>query len=207
MAAYTSRYQAETRSNIQKGKINEWWINIAHNTGSWERTSIYDSVDFCHHKSCMDKFRSMHGERAPRLVSDDAQNIMYDKAFRTTLASEISEPIFKDRSAFYITQLRDKYLEIVQGIGEDNVMSYRTDWLCKRLTDRVGNDVKIVPQGWMSSLVCSSSITVAELCVLATKLQKEVADSELLPEADDLKMTILASQNILDRRWEKQLKC
>ena len=50
----------------------------------------------------------MHGERAPRLVSDDAQNIMYDKAFRTTLASEISEPIFKDRSAFYITQLRDK---------------------------------------------------------------------------------------------------
>ena len=72
---------------------------------------------------------------------------MYDKAFRTTLASEISEPIFKDRSAFCITQLRDKYLEILQGIGADNVMSYRTDWLCKRLTDRFGNDVQIVPQG------------------------------------------------------------
>ena len=75
----------------------------------------------------MDKFRSMHGERAPRLVSDDAQNIMYYKAFRTTVASEISEPIFKDRSAFYITQLRDKYLEILQGISADNVISYKTD--------------------------------------------------------------------------------
>ena len=155
----------------------------------------------------MDKFRSMHGERAPRLVSDDAQNIMYDKAFRTTLASEISEPIFKDRYAFYITQLRDKYLEILQGIGADNVMSYRTDWLCKRLTDRFGNDMQIVPQGWMSNLVCSYSITVAAMCVLATKLQKEIADSELLPEADDVKIPLLASQNILDRRWEKQLKC
>ena len=52
----------------------------------------------------------------------------------------------------------------------------------------------------MTSLVCSSSITVAEMCVLATKLQKEVADSELLPEADDVKITLLASQNILDLR-------
>ena len=71
----------------------------------------------------------MHGEREPRLVSDDAHNrpIMCDKAFRTALASEISEPIFKDRSAFYITQLRDKYREILQGIGADNVMSYRAD--------------------------------------------------------------------------------
>ena len=79
-------------------------------------------VDFRHHKSCMDKFRSRHGERAPRLVSDDAHNNIYDKAF-STLASEISEPLFKDRSAFYITQLRDTY----RGIGVDNVMSYGTD--------------------------------------------------------------------------------
>ena len=52
----------------------------------------------------------------------------------------------------------------------------------------------------MSSLVGSPSITVAEMCVLATKLQKEVADSELLPEAEEVKMPLLASQNILDRR-------
>ena len=45
--------------------------------------------------------------------------------------------------------------------------------------------MQIVPQRGMSSLVCSSTITVAEMCVLATKLQKEVADSELLPESDD----------------------
>ena len=76
------------------------------------------AADFRYHKSCMDKFRSRHGERAPNLVGDDAQNGMYDKAF-STLASEINDPIFKDRSAFYITQLRDRYREILQGIGAD----------------------------------------------------------------------------------------
>ena len=45
-------------------------------------------------------FATASPQEHARLVSDDAQNIMYDKAFRTTLASEISEPIFKDRSAF-----------------------------------------------------------------------------------------------------------
>ena len=140
--------------------------------------------DFRYHKSCMDKFRSRHGERAPTLVRDDAHNSMYDKA-SSTLASEIIDPIFKDRSAFYITQLRDRYHEILKGIGADNAMSSKTDRLCKRLTDRFVNDVQIVPQKGMASLVCSSTITVAEMCVLATKLQKEVADSQLLPESDD----------------------
>ena len=109
---------------------------------------------------------------------------MYDKAF-STLASKINDPIFKDRSAFYITQLRDRYREIPQGIGTDNAKSYKTDPLCKKITDRFGDDVQIVSQRGMSSLVCSSTITVAEMCVLVTKLQKEVADSELLPESDD----------------------
>ena len=31
------------------------------------------------------------------------------------------------------TSLRDRYREILQGIGADNAMSYRTDRLCKRL--------------------------------------------------------------------------
>ena len=132
----------------------------------------------------MDKFRSRHGKRATTLVGDDAQNSMYDKA-SSTLASEINDPIFEDRSAFYITQLRDRHREILQGIGADNAIAYRTDRPCKRLTNRFGSDVQIVPQRGMSSLVCSSTITVAKMCVLATKLQKEVADSELLPEADD----------------------
>ena len=57
------------------------------------------AADFRYHKSCMDKFRSRHDERESSLVSDDAQNSMYVKAL-STLASEITEPIFKDISAF-----------------------------------------------------------------------------------------------------------
>ena len=144
----------------------------------WKKPLDMIAADSHYHKSCMDKFRSRHGERAPSLVSDDAQNIIYDKAF-STLAAEITEPIFKNRSAFYITQLLDRYREILQGIGADNAMSYRADPLCKKITDRFGNDVQIVPQRGMSNLVCLSAIAVAEICVLATKLHKEVADSEL----------------------------
>ena len=125
MAAYTSRYKAETRSNIQKEKqISDESIFLT------IQGHVKDMIaaDFRYHKSCMDKFRSRHGERAPTLVGDDAQNSMYDKAF-STLASEINDPIFKDRSTFYITELCDRYREILQGIGADNAMSYRM--MCK----------------------------------------------------------------------------
>ena len=45
--------------------------------------------------------------------------------------------------------------------------------------------MQTVSQRGMSSSFCSSTITVAEMCVLATKLQKGVADSELSPVSDD----------------------
>jgi len=137
------------------------------------------AADFRYHKSCLDKFMN----RRPSIPScSSSKTDEYDLAFRQLL-SEITDILIKDRSAFYITQLRDKYRNMLREQGVVNAMQYRTDRLSKQLLDHYGPTIQIIPQKGKASLVCSADITVGEMCALAMKLQEEAGDNDLQTES------------------------
>ena len=132
---------------------------------------------FRYHKSCMDNFMN---KKLSAVIKENA----YDLAF-SELASEISESLIKDQSAFYTTQLLTKYRGYLAKQGVQNVGSYRSGRLQKRLLDHFGTDIQIVAQKGKASLVCSANITVWEMCALAAKLQGELDKSETQTESDE----------------------
>ena len=116
------------------------------------------AANFRYHKSCMNNFMN---RRPPQ--SSISINLVHNDAF-SKLVSEITNPLLKDRCGFYITQLRNRYREILQEHEVSNAKLYRTDRFQKRLLDHFGNDIQIVPQRGQANLVCSSKITVFEMC-------------------------------------------
>ena len=135
------------------------------------------AADFRYHKSCMDNFMN---KKLSAVIKENA----YDLAF-SELASEISESLIKDQSAFYTTKLLKKYCGYLAKRGVQNVGSYRSGRLQKRLLDLFGTDIQIVAQKGKASLVCSANITVREICALAAKLQGELEKSETQTESDE----------------------
>ena len=134
------------------------------------------AADFRYHKSCMDAF--MNRKRPTMKLNE------YDLAFNE-LVTEISDSLLKDRCAFYTTQLLKSYREYLAKRGVENVEAYRSDRLKKRLQDHFGSDIQIVAQRGKASIVCSSSITVREMCALAANLQREHDKSETQTESED----------------------
>ena len=108
----------------------------------------------------------------------------YDLAF-SELASQISESLIKDQSAFYTTQLLKKYHGYLAKQGVQNVGSYQSGRLQRRLLDHFGTDIQIVAQKGKASLVCSVNITVREMCALAAKVRGELDKSETQTESDE----------------------
>ena len=145
--------------------------------GHGNQTIDMIAADFRYHKSCMDNF--MNKKLSAVIKEND-----YDLAF-SELASEISESLIKDQSAFYTTQLLTKYRGYLAKQGVQNVGSYRSGRLQKRLLDHFGTDIQIVAQKGKASLVCSANITVREMCALAAKLQGELDKSETQTESDE----------------------
>ena len=135
------------------------------------------AADFRYHKSCMDNFMN---KKLSAVIKENA----YDLAF-SDMASEISESLIKDQSAFYTTQLLKKYRGYLAKRGVQNVGSYRSDRLQKRLLDHFGTDIQIVAQKGKASFVCSANTTVREMCALAAKLQGELDKSETQTESDE----------------------
>ena len=123
----------------------------------WHGNQTIDMIaaDFRYHKSCMDNFMN---KKLSAVIKEKA----YDLAF-SELASEISESLIKDQSAFYTTQLLAKYRGYLAKRGVQNVGSYRSGRLQKRLLDHFGTDIQIVAQKGKASLVCSANITVREI--------------------------------------------
>jgi len=138
------------------------------------------AADFRYHKSCMDTFMN---RRETKCIMPVNQGDPYENAFGKLLL-EITDTLLKDQSEFYITQLRDKYREMLTEEGVANAESYRTDRLRKRLLDHFGSSIQILPQRGKASLVCSSDIKVSEMCALVTSLQQQLDDSELKTESD-----------------------
>ena len=124
--------------------------------------------------------RNIHEQKLSAVIKENA----YDLAF-SELASEISESLIKDQSAFYTTQLLEKYCGYLAKRGVQNEGSYQSDRLQKHLLDHFGTDIQIVAQKGKASLVCSANITVREMCALAAKLQGELDKSETQTESDE----------------------
>ena len=90
-----------------------------------------------------------------------------DKYYQQALcefASEIQDVLMKDQAVYFITQLRNRYREILAEKGLDNAFSHRSDRLKKRLLDSFGSPIQIVSQRGKRNLLCSSAITVSEMC-------------------------------------------
>lgn len=137
------------------------------------------AADFRYHKTCMNNFMNRRPTR-----SSNSTNCVHDDAF-SLLVSEITNPLLKERSGFFITQLRNRYREILQENEVGNADLYRTDRFQRRLIDHFGSAIQIVPQRGKASLVCSSNITVSEMCSIVAKLQHELNESEIQTESEE----------------------
>ena len=147
--------------------------------GHTEESIDMIASDFRYHKSCMNHFMN----RRPTQTSVSIYRVHND-AF-SQLVSEITKPLLNERSGFFIIQLRNRYREILQENKAGNADLYRTDRFQKRLADHFGSDIQMVPQRGKASLVCSSKITVSEMCSLVASLQDELNDSEIQVESDE----------------------
>ena len=90
-----------------------------------------------------------------------------DKYYQQALcefASEIQDVLMKDQAVYFITQLRNRNREILAEKGLDNAFLHRSDRLQRRLLDYFGSSIQIVSQRGKLNLVCSSAITVSEMC-------------------------------------------
>ena len=108
---------------------------------------------------------------------------VYNEAF-LVLVDEISDSLIKDKSIFYITQLRDRYKEILGERMVPQSTSYRTRGLKRRLVNHFGSSVQIIAQTDQASIVCSSDITVGEMFSMAAKLKEKVDESTLAAESE-----------------------
>ena len=146
-------------------------------------TTTLDMVaeDFRYHRLCMTRFmnRKFVGDPINTKPSDP-----YAEAFHDLL-SEISDPLLKNKSAFTIPQLQNQYCEILSKKDiVPNSSRYSHKNLCRRLKAFYGNDIQIIPQRGHASIVCSSQITVSEMCAKILILQNELDESQLLIESD-----------------------
>ena len=136
------------------------------------------AADFRYHKSCMDNFMN---KKLSAVIKENA----YDLAF-SELASEISESLIKDQSAFYKT---DEILlnEVYKTWAHTEVAGFKnvSDVFEACQLGYFGKDIQIVAQKGKASLMCSPNITVREMCALAAKLQGELDKFETQTESDE----------------------
>jgi len=107
------------------------------------------AADFRYHKSCLDNFMNRQTSVASCSV---ANNDQYEVAFKH-LAEEIIDKMLTQRSPCYITQLCNRYCEILHQLGVPNATNYRTSGLSRRILDHYGTRIQIIPQRGKANLV------------------------------------------------------
>ena len=133
------------------------------------------AADFRYHKSCMDIYMN----RKPKEKDNPAcVSAVFDSAFEK-LVCEIQDRLFRDRSAFYSSQLRDRYRKLLIDEHADNAAAFPSSKLLNCLMKYFGIAIQVIPQQGKPSLVCASNISVGQMCELAINLQKELDDQQL----------------------------
>ena len=124
------------------------------------------ATDFLYHLSCKTTYLN-------RSIPKLAPHTPYDDAF-SQLAYKVSNEILEHGTGCYLTQLHDRYVELLVIIGVADATFSKAS-----MKKRIKN-----PQKGKQSLVCPSCITVGELSVLVTKLQGEIGKCQLESSSD-----------------------
>ena len=140
------------------------------------------AADFRYHKSCM----AIYMSRKPKEKNNPAcVSTVLDSVFEK-LVCEIQDRLFRERSAFYSSQLRDRYRKLLlMDQHADNAAAYHSSQLLNRLMKYFGTAIQAIPQQGKPSLVCASDISVGQMSELAINLQKELDNHQLETEFDD----------------------
>lgn len=148
------------------------------------RNERYEKVDliaggFRYHRSCMTDFmnRKYKGRK-------DKSHSGIERAF-LQLVHEISDKILQDGVVYLLTQLTGHYRQLLQELEVPNAMTYKTEHLKNRLSSYFGKQIQFLNQKGISTLLCSSNITIEHMCSEMVRLRQELDESETLPESDD----------------------
>ena len=87
-------------------------------------------------KSYMDSFLNRRPKKDANLLNNS--NKYYQQAL-CELVSEIQDVLMKDQAVYFMTQVRNRYREIVAEESLDNSFSVRSDRLQRRLLDCFGS--------------------------------------------------------------------
>ena len=163
----------------QKAK-NLWDEDILMKIQGFGDEKIYMIASgFQYHKLCMDKFMNK------RITNSTGSKVNVFEETLAILISEIEAPLLREDSVFYLTQLRDRYREILKEHNVENWKDYKVSRLQQRLVQHFGSKVNVVQEKDQPPLLCSSSLTVSKMLALATQLQQKLDDSQLLTESDE----------------------
>ena len=131
----------------------------------------------------MDQYFNRRVPRTMTSSEDDQVAVFYNQAFES-LIEEISDKLIKEKNIYFITQLGNRFSEILKSKGVENSKLYTTKLLKNLLLKQFGSSIQILSQRGHASIIYSSEITVSQMCFMASKLQSELDESEYKIESD-----------------------
>lgn len=162
--------------------------------------------NFHYHRSCMNRYSA---KRAPTNTGLSKPS-PHDEAF-SALAAEISEGLLTAKHVYSINQLSKRYNALLTQYGKG---AYRTDRLVKRIVEHLGGEKVQVVNVKNSAILCSSSLTVKELCDQVLDLRSHIEECELLFDSEDecvgeddsLHANVSMSSYLLAKRLRSEVK-
>lgn len=115
------------------------------------------------------------------------------------LISELIPPVLEHNQVFFLSTLRQRFLEIMVDEGVDQPESYTSQHL-KRQLIKEWSDVAFIPQPGKSDLVCSRTTTVGDALRKASELSqvlKELTEDEPHPAEESPMMYSVAEDSIV----------
>ena len=93
-------------------------------------------------------------------------------------------PIMNEKEIFEILQLRKRYIEILS--SKQIKTKYKRNRLINRLNKHYGDNIQIMEMGH-KSIMCSSLLTVGDMCQKVSILQEKLDESIAI---DSLKLSV-----------------
>ena len=138
------------------------------------------AYDLRYYKSCMNSYLN----KRPSSKSDSSSipKAPYDQAFEK-LISEIYRGFFEDGHIYFVTTLRNRYINHLKELGIENVETYRNKNLVERSNSYYNKEgdsyIRIIPQVGSSSIVCSAKLNVGNLFKAISDLKSQLDDSDM----------------------------
>ena len=123
--------------------------------------SQYGANHIRYHKGCLDGYmlKRIPSNMANDCINPDNEN-EHQRAFQIVM-SEIQEKLQNGQAVYFVSQLCYKVGQYLIDNQVDSVFMYTTKKLVEQLQHFFGDKVFILPQVGTSSLLCSSTLTLA----------------------------------------------